>query len=226
MIFIILFILLICICFAFSWNILGSIFLLISAGYGIVKIIAIQEEDENNIEKEKQKIKEQEDEESKASIIPAYTKARAELINKYGKPTKEFILEQYNLEKEIIAFEESNRIWILGRDFSMKSILSCTYVDVELIVKEQQYTNINMLQLPIVGNVVFGGIDSILCGATSDNSTICTQEDADIHHDYSVVINVDSLSEPIIRISLGDKAKKVNDIIALMNVIIKRGKNM
>ena len=41
-------------------------------------------------------------------------------------------------------------------------------------------------------------------------------------HDYTVIINVDSISEPVIRIHTGRDGKLTNEIVGLMNVIISR----
>jgi len=82
-------------------------------------------------------VKAEYEEKLKTIIIPAYNQSRTDLINRNGNPTKVFILGKYNLSKEIIAFEESKRIWICGNDFLMKSILSCTFTDNKNVIKGQ-----------------------------------------------------------------------------------------
>ncbi len=178
-------------------------------------------------QKRSQELKAKQEEVLQTRIIPAYNKSRTELINKYGNPVKAFVLEQYNLNKEIIAFEESKRIWICGNDFPMKSILSCTFKDDQTVVKGQitsttKTNSGNMVKRAVVGDVLLGGAGAIIGGSTASKSTITTQENDKVVHDYTVVINVDSLSEPIIRVHIGSNEKTVNEIVGLMNVIINR----
>lgn len=163
----------------------------------------------------------------KTRIIPAYNESRTELFNKYGNPTKVFVLEQYNLDKEIIAFEESKRIWICGNDLPMKSILNCTFTDNQKVIKGQitsttKTNSGNMVKRAVVGDVLFGGAGAIIGGSTASKSTITTQEDDKVIHNYTIIINVDSLSDPIIRVNIGSDGRTVYEIVGLMNVIINR----
>ena len=41
-------------------------------------------------------------------------------------------------------------------------------------------------------------------------------------HDYTVIINVNSISNPVIRVHTGERGKLTNEIVGLMNVIIAR----
>lgn len=62
----------------------------------------------------------------------------------------------------------------------------------------------------------------VMYGVTAKKSTVMNQKNDILVHDYTVIINVNSLSEPIIRIPLGDDINMVDDIVGLMNVIISR----
>jgi len=230
--YILLFIGFIMICFAVGWNILGSI-LLVLTGIIIVTIIISSSNEKDRAEERKIKSKElsiKREEELQNVIIPAYNESRNELFDKYGAPTKVFVLAQYNLEKEIIVFEEAKRIWILGKDLPMKSILSCTFTDDKRIVKGEissitKTKGGNMVKRAVVGDVLLGGAGAIIGGSTAKKSTIITQEDDKIYHNYTVVINIDSISEPIINIPIGEYGNTVNEIVGVMNVIINRKYN-
>ena len=52
----------------------------------------------------------------KRPYISVYSASRKKLIEKYGEPTKTISLKVNDLEQMIIAFEESKRIWICGKD--------------------------------------------------------------------------------------------------------------
>jgi len=217
------------ICFNEGWYVLGTILSLIPIGMVIAMIISGKKE---KVEREKQQkinqeLKAKQEEDLKTRIIPAYNRSRMRLINRNGNPTKVFLLGQYDLNKEIIAFEESKRIWICGNDFQMNSILSCTFTDEQKVDKGQitsttKTNSGNMVKRAVVGDVLLGGAGAIIGGSTASKSTITTQENDKVVHDYTIIINVDSISEPIIRVHIGSDDKTVNDIVGLMNVIISR----
>lgn len=170
-------------------------------------------------EKENQRIK------LETVTIPAYNKARSELTNKYGEPIKSIVLEQYNLDKEIDVFEKDKRVWICGKDYPMKTILSCTFNDNPTVSKGSSVSttatnNGNMVKRAVVGQVIAGGAGAVIGGATASKTTVTTQSSDKITHNYTVLITVNSLADPIIRIPLGQDGKTVNEIVALMNVVI------
>ena len=165
----------------------------------------------------------------KEAKIPVYNASRNDLISKYGEPDKTFIFEELNLQKEIIVFGKVNRIWLLGKDLPMSDILSCTFNDNQRIVKgnvsyETKTSTGNMAKRAIVGGVLTGGVGAVVGGATARKETTVKQENDKIIHDYTVIININSLSEPIVKIPLGTDGAKVNEIVGLMNVIISRKK--
>ena len=230
--YILLFIGFIIICFVVGWNVLGTI-LLVGTGILIVALVISSQKDNERIEeinRENRAVRIKLEEELQTIVIPAYNESRNKLIDKYGNPTKAFLLAQYNLEKEIIVFEEAKRIWILGKDLPMKSILSCTFTDDKKVVKGEissitKTKSGNMVKRAVVGDVLLGGAGAIIGGSTAQKSTIITQEDDKIYHNYTVVINIDSISEPIINIPIGEYGNTVNEIVGVMNVIINRKYN-
>ena len=156
-----------------------------------------------------------------------YASAMSDLVNKYGNPDKVISLNGYDINNDIIAFGNTKRVWIAGKDLQMSDILNCTYNDNSYIEKgavsyETRTKNGSMATRAIVGGVLTGGVGAMVGGATAKKSTIVNQENDTLIHDYTVIINVNSLSEPIIRIPLGNDIDMVDDIVGLMNVIISR----
>ena len=161
--------------------------------------------------------------------ISVYSASRKVLIDKYGEPTKTISLKASDLEQEIIAFEASKRIWICGKDLSMNDILGCSLEDNQKVIKGEvtsttQTKNGNMVKRAVVGNILLGGAGAIIGGSTAGKTTITTQGDDTVQHDYTVIINVDSLSNPILRVHVGRDGVLANEIVGLMNVIINRNK--
>lgn len=162
-------------------------------------------------------------------LTPIYNAEKGKLIEKYGEPDKTIVLEELNLSKEIIAFGKVNRIWPLGKDLPMRDIISCTFNDNQHIEKgkvsyETKTNTGNMAKRAVVGGVLLGGTGAVIGGATANKNTVVNQENDKIIHDYTVIININSLSDPIVRIPLGKDGTKVNEIVGLMNVIINRRK--
>lgn len=162
-------------------------------------------------------------------LTPIYNAEKGKLIEKYGEPDKTIVLEELNLSKEIIAFGKVNRIWLLGKDLPMRDIISCTFNDNQHIEKgkvsyETKTNTGNMAKRAVVGGVLLGGTGAVIGGATANKNTVVNQENDKIIHDYTVIININSLSDPIVRIPLGKDGTKVNEIVGLMNVIINRRK--
>lgn len=158
-----------------------------------------------------------------------YNASRRELISKYGEPDKTIAFDEFDLQKEIIVFGKANRIWLLGKDLAMKYILSCTFSESKRTVKgevsyETKTSTGNMAKRAIVGGVLTGGVGAVVGGATARKETAVKQENDKVIHDYTVIININSLSDPIVRIPLGSNGTKVNEIVGLMNVIISRNK--
>lgn len=227
--YIILFIGFIIICFAAGWNVLGTILLIFTGIVVVALIVSSEKEKERKEERHKKstELRIKREEELQNVIIPAYDESRNKLFEKYGDPTKIFVLGDYNLEKEIIVFEESKRIWLCGKDLPLKNILSCTFKDDIRVVKgaitSTTKTNSgNMVKRAVVGDVLLGGAGAVIGGSTAKKSTITVQEDDKIYHNYTIVINVDSISDPIVNIPIGEDGNILNEIIGVMNVIIKR----
>lgn len=227
--YILLFIFFIFICFIVGWTTLGVILIILAVVLIIFVIYSTQSENVKaaELKKRNQEAITQREENLQNVIIPAYNYSYAALLKKYGTPTKTISLALYDLTKDIIAFEGSNRIWICGNDLPMKNILSCTFIDDKKIVKGKitsttQTKNGNMVKRAVVGDVLLGGAGAIIGGSTAAKSTITTQENDKVYHNYTVLVNVDSLSDPIIYIQVGDNGTKLNEIVGLFNVIVKR----
>lgn len=194
---------------------------------------AIWQNRKNKInQQEFKRINEERAERKKAEIAakePIYNSTLNELTSKYGEPAKVIKLGDLNLDKEIIAFEQANRIWICGKDLSMNDILSCTFSDSPKVIKgkvtqETKTNSGNMVKRAVVGDVLLGGAGAVIGGSTASKTTTTIQEADKTYHNYTVIININNLSEPIMRIELGEDGKTANEIVGLMNVIINRNR--
>lgn len=173
--------------------------------------------------KENQRKKEEELKEKRK----IYEEKQQAFINTNGTPDKSIIIKDLDLNSEIHVYEKSQKIFILGKEYSFQDIISCTLSDNSRIVKGKMTAVTksktgNVIGRSIVGDVLAGPAGAIIGGSTADRHTEFIQEDDKTIHDYTVIININSISEPIIRINTGWRGKLANEIVGLMNVIISR----
>ena len=161
-----------------------------------------------------------------------YENKKIEQASRLGEVDKVISIEEYDIDKEIAIFGQTEKIVLLGNEFSFFDILSCTAEDDYKIIKgKTEYTsqtkakNGSTVGRAIVGGVLAGGAGAIIGGSTAkkETTTLVHQKDDIIIHRYSVIVNVNSLSNPIITIPLGADKAKLNEIVGIMNVIIKKG---
>ena len=105
---------------------------------------------------------------------------------------------------------------------SFCSILGCSFSDNPQVKKgEVKYSSTTKTNnANMIGRAVFGGVLAGGTTAAKDTVTVATHANDSVIHDYTVVINVNSFSNPVVRIPLGKDGAKVNEIVGLMNVVI------
>lgn len=191
-----------------------------------------KKENEEWLKKEQEKIERQKNRTEKKK--QQYELEKNEIITKYGQPDKVISLMQYDVKYEIMTFAKINRLWLLGEDIPFKDVLSCTYNDDYSIKKgnieyqsKSKTNNGSMIGRAVIGGILAGGTGAIIGGTTAgkNTQTVATTLGNDtIIHNYTVIININSLSNPIIRIPLRQNERMLNEIVGLMNVIISRSK--
>jgi len=156
-----------------------------------------------------------------------YNALKQQFVETNGIPDKSLIISELDIKSEIHVYEKAKKVFIMGNDYSFRDIISCTFSDNPRIVKGKvtaitKSKNGNVIGRSIVGDVVAGPAGAIIGGTTAKKHTEYFQEDDKTVHDYTVIINMNSISEPIIRIHTGADGKLTNEIVGLMNVIISR----
>ena len=156
-----------------------------------------------------------------------YNALKQQFLVTNGTPDKSLVISNLDINSEIHVYESSKKVFIMGKEYSFKDIISCTFSDNPRIVKGKitavtKSKNGNVIGRAIVGDVVAGPAGAIIGGTTAKKNTEYIQEDDKTFHDYTVIINVNSIAEPIIRIHTKEDGKLTNEIVGLMNVIISR----
>ena len=192
---------------------------------------ASNEEKEAEREKRRKEARERREKELEEKK-QVYELKKGEQTAKLGEADKVIPIEEYDIDKEIAIFGQAEKIVLLGNEFSFSDILSCSAEDDYKVIKgKTEYTsqtkasNGSAVGRAIVGGVLAGGAGAIIGGSTAkkETTTLVHQKDDTIIHRYAVIVNVNSLSNPIITIPLGADKAKLNEIVGLLNVIIKKG---
>ena len=199
----------------------------------IAAISSSADQEKEQKRKEARERRQKELEEKREEKKKIYETKKSEQALRLGEADKVIALEEYDIDKEITVFGESKTIVLLGNEFSFSDIIDCTTDDDYKVIKgKTEYTsetkakNGSTVGRAIVGGVLAGGAGAIIGGATAkkETKTITHQKDDIIIHNYIVVVNVNSLSSPIITISLGGDKAKLNEIVGVLNVIINNNR--
>ncbi|MCD8297984.1 MAG: hypothetical protein LUC88_10475 [Prevotella sp.] len=160
-------------------------------------------------------------------VIAEYESSVKDLESQYGEVTKKISLKEHSILDDIIAFSDTKKIWICGIVYSFRDVISCTFSDNPTVKKgkveyKTKTSTGNMLGRAVVGGVLMGGVGAAIGGATAKKNTVGVLQDDIIIHDYTVIINVNDIANPIVRIGCGERGSIVNEIVGLMNVIIRQ----
>lgn len=192
-----------------------------------------KEEDERKKELLKQKELKHE------QLMRDYSNYLSNLKAKYGNCDKSIRLHSKitELPSEILVFGQSKYVVIEKKEIPFSDILDCTYND---DVKETETiktfredssatTKANtgsMIGRSVAGGLLFGGVGAIVGGSTAKKDTIIKHgTDTSIHnkeieHNYTVAITVKDISNPVIKINVGNDTALKDEIVSLMKVII------
>lgn len=202
------------------WIILAVIVVL----FLIVLIISYQEEENKKEKREQARLKR---EERLKAQTEEYETLKQQFLTTNGTPDKTLVIDKLDINSEIHVYESSKRVFILGKEYAFKDVMSCTFSDNPRVIKGKitavtKSKNGSVIGRAIVGDVVAGPAGAIIGGTTAKKNTEYIQGNDKTVHDYTVIINMNSIVEPIIRIHTGEDGKLTNDIVGLMNVIISR----
>lgn len=155
-------------------------------------------------------------------------------IEEWGEPDKTIIINEFDINGEIRAYADKKKVNILGKTYAFTDIIQCQFTDNASVIKGQTTITStgtastdsgSMLGRAVVGGLVAGGAGAIIGGSTAKKNTSTTSvvnQGTDVtKHDYTVWISVKNIANPMIQLHIGKDGTKVNEIVALMNAIIR-----
>jgi hypothetical protein len=146
-------------------------------------------------------------------------------IKENGNPDKIINIKDNDTSQIIIVHEITKQMYMLGHFLNFKDILSCNCSDSPRIIKgtiisEVSSNNCSAIGRAIIGNAIAGTSGAIIGGTTCGEKAEFIQSDDRIAHDYTIIININSIANPVLSIHTGEDEKLTNEIIGLLNVII------
>lgn len=182
---------------------------------------------DKEILKEKKELEKQEQEERETQIQEM--KRYNNLIAKIQNPTK---IIQYG--KEYVMVNEPQSLILLNEHvFNFKDIINYNLTDNSTTIQHHntgtattKTSTKSMVGRAIVGDVLMGGAGAMAGALTAKKNTEIHLGDttSTTKHDYTIVVNVNSISNPVERLHLGEEGKIANEILGVLSVITTRNR--
>ena len=166
--------------------------------------------------------KEERERKRKKAIYELDEEDRLEMLAKYGNITTEIRISNHQMSvarNEIIVFEQSSTLLIQNVPYKFDDIL-----DVEIYNNSKSiYSGTVSADLggALIGGALFGGAGAVVGGMSSQQ-----QEGETITvHNYDVVLTLNSLSTPMLKINFADNQHGVQEFASTLSVIFRQRKN-
>lgn len=149
-----------------------------------------------------------------------------EYESQYGQCTK-VISNPSDFSHDIRVYEESSVIILNGEKYYFNEIIGYNLSDNSKVIKGEissstSTSNASALGRAVVGAALGGVAGAVIGGATAKQKTEYQQGIDKTIHDYTVNINVNRLSEPLVKLHIGENEDIANEIAALINAIVAR----
>lgn len=148
-----------------------------------------------------------------------------ELKSTFNAPITKVI--NYDIQKYVFISEEKSLIMLNEHIYHFKEILDFTLSDNSVVVftptTSKTTTNTgSMLGRAIVGGVLTGGVGAVIGGATASQTTQTSEGTSHTRHDYTLVITVNNLSNPVENIHIGWRENYAREISSILSIIVSR----
>lgn len=208
------------------------IILIIAAivAFAIVKVANIKEDQDvkkrKQIEEERLELQRKE-KEKKDILVRKRQNKIAEYESRYGECTKVISNPGDSSQDFIRVYEKPSVIIIKDNTYSFDEIIGYNLTDNSRVIKGElssstSTSNASAVGRAVVGAALGGVAGAVIGGATAKQTTEYKQGEDKTIHDFSVNINVNRLSEPLVKLHIGRNEDLANEITALINAIVVR----
>lgn len=164
-------------------------------------------------------------EERKKALQKLKEQELAKLKEKFSYNIDKSITYGYN--SYIFVNESEQKIMLCEKIYDFAEIISFNVTDNSKVIYSPttSATSTNtgsVIGRAVVGGLLTGGVGAIVGGATAKKTTTTSGGESHTEHKFFINVTVDSISDPIIRLYIGNSAYNANEISSLLSVIINR----
>lgn len=159
-----------------------------------------------------------------------YKAAKQELTTRNGEPGKTIFIQdnyadEFDMDNELIVYDKTRRLWLCGHEIAIADINSFMIDDESTVLKGQVRAvtvtdSDSVFGRSIAGALIGGNAGAIIGGTTARKQTFFRQENDRVIHDYTLVVNVRDLQNPMLQVRIGNDKQKAMEINALMQVVM------
>lgn len=154
-------------------------------------------------------------------------------FDKYGMPDKLYhdptsSKEIIDFEKDIAIFGKSNHLMAYNKFYPFSSIIGCNLSDKKRIVHGMEKSKTRTKTSDALITSAFALMNetewTMASGLIARKETITEKGDDVEVHDYTLFVNVNNLTNPTIKIHIGNSDEIANELMGIINVIITQNK--
>lgn len=200
--------------------------------FAIVKVANVKERKEEKkrkqIEEERIRLLQKEKKEKETRMRERQSKLE-EYNVQYGECTKAISNPSDLLVDYIRVYEKPSVIIINDEKYEFNEIIGYNLTDNSKVIKGElssstSTSNASAIGRAVVGAALGGVAGAVVGGTTAKQKTEYKQGEDKTIHDFTVNINVNRLSEPLVKLHVGKNEDLANEIAALINAIVVRNK--
>lgn len=161
-----------------------------------------------------------------------FRKANADLLKMYskvyGQPSRVIDLDgSGSCQSQVILFKESETLMLGGKPHPFAEITGYKVDDDAMtiggnVVKTETSTDLgSLIGRTAMGHAIGGKAGAIIGGTTAKRRTRYTYADEETIHDYTVIVHLDSLDCPLVKLAIGENKRALDEVTALLDVIIR-----
>lgn len=137
----------------------------------------------------------------------------------------------YGYCKYIFVSESAKRIMINETVYDFNQILDCFLTDdservLSSTINREGSNTGNVIGRAVVGKILMGNAGAVVGGLTASKTATTSEQTIKDWHNYTLKIEIDSISTPVFHVPLGDNSELAYEMHALFKLILKRNQQI
>lgn len=152
-------------------------------------------------------------------------KKLAELKYRFNAPITYIV--NYSMNQYVLVSEEKSLIMINEHIYAFSDIIEFSLSDNSIevfspMISKTKTDSGSMVGRAIIGGALTGGVGAIIGGVSAKKTTETTGGTSHTEHNYTLIITVNNLSNPIEKIHIGEHIDYANELCSVFVVILNR----